>query len=173
MLALEHLWDLGHRAIVCVSDVRTFDGRLRIDLYEQFMRQHGVGDRIQVHVTDQDPDRSFELGRQIFADFDPETSPTAIFATSDTIAMGLMQAAFQAGIAMPDRLSIVGFDDIDFAAYTIPPLTTVSQDGVEMGRIAAEVLLDMIDNARDRSEVNDVVLEPRLVVRGSTAPPFR
>ena len=74
---------------------------------------------------------------------------------------------------MPDRLSIVGFDDIDFAAYTIPPLTTISQNGVEMGRIATEVLLDMIDNARDRSEVNDVVLSPRLVVRGSTAPPFR
>ena len=61
--------------------------------------------------------------------------------------MGLMQAAFQAGIAMPDRLSIIGFDDIDFAPYTIPPLTTISQSGVEMGRIATEVLLDMIDNA--------------------------
>ena len=84
-----------------------------------------------------------------------------------------MQAAFQAGIAMPDRLSIIGFDDIDFASYTIPPLTTISQSGVEMGRIATEVLLDMIDNARDRSEVDDVVLSPQLVVRGSTAPPFR
>ena len=173
MLALEHLWGIGHRAIVCVSDVLTFDGRLRIDLYEQFMRERGVGDRIQVHVTQLSPDQSFELGRRMFADFDHETSPTAIFATSDTIAMGLMQAAFQAGIAMPDRISIVGFDDIDFAAYTIPPLTTVSQDGVEMGRVATEVLLEMIDNARDRSEVNDVVLNPRLVVRGSTAAPFR
>ena len=173
LLALEHLWGLGHRAIVCVSDVLTFDGRLRIDLYEQFMRQHGAGDRIQVHVSELAPDRSFDLGRQIFADFDPETSPTAVFATSDTIAMGLMQAAFQAGITMPGRVSIVGFDDIDFAAYTIPPLTTVSQNGVEMGRIATEVLLDMIDNARDRSDVNDVVMRPRLVVRGSTAPPFR
>jgi DNA-binding LacI/PurR family transcriptional regulator len=172
-LALEHLWELGHRSIVCVSDVLTFDGRLRIDLYEQFMRQQGVGDRIQVHVTELTPDLSFELGRRIFADFDHGTSPTAIFATSDTIAMGLMQAAYQAGIAMPDRLSIIGFDDIDFASYTIPPLTTISQSGVEMGRIATEVLLDMIDNARDRSEVNDVVLSPRLVVRGSTAPPFR
>jgi LacI family transcriptional regulator len=173
MLALEHLWGLGHRAIVCVSDVLTFDGRLRIDLYEQFMRQHGVGDRIQVHRSELTPDQAFELGRTIFADHDHETSPTAIFATSDTIAIGLMQAAFQAGIAMPERVSIVGFDDIDFAAYTIPPLTTISQNGVEMGRIATEVLFDMIDNTRDRSEVNDVVLSPRLVLRGSTAAPFR
>ena len=118
-------------------------------------------------------DLSLQLGRRIFADFDHDTSPTAIFATSDTIAMGLMQAAFQAGIAMPGRISVIGFDDIDFASYTIPPLTTVSQNGVEMGRIATEVLLDMIDNARDRADVNDVVLRPHLVVRGSTAAPFR
>jgi LacI family transcriptional regulator len=171
-LALEHLWDLGHRAIVCVSDVLTFDGRLRIDLYKQFMQDRGVADRIEVHVSELAPDLGLELGQRIFASFDPETSPTAIFATSDTIAMGLMQAAYQAGIAMPDRLSIIGFDDIDFASYTIPPLTTISQSGVEMGRIATELLLDMIDNARDRSEVNDVVLSPQLIVRGSTAPPF-
>ena len=82
-----------------------------------------------------------------------------------------MQAAFQAGIAMPGDLSIVGFDDIDLAAYTIPPLTTISQDGVEMGRVAADLLFDMIDNSRDRTEVSDVVLAPRLIVRGSTAPP--
>jgi DNA-binding LacI/PurR family transcriptional regulator len=171
-LALEHLWDLGHRGIICVSDARTFDGRLRIDLYEQFMRERGVGDRLQVHITDQEPEPSFELGQRIFATFD-DNGPTAIFATSDTTAMGLMQAAFQAGIPMPGRLSIMGFDDIDFAAYTIPPLTTISQDGVEMGRLATEVLFDMIDNGRDRSDVNDLVLEPRLIVRGSTAAPFR
>jgi DNA-binding LacI/PurR family transcriptional regulator len=171
-LALEHLWNLGHRSIICVSDARTFDGRLRIDMYEQFMRDRGVGDRMQVHITDQEPEPSFELGRQIFVDFD-DASPTAIFATSDTTAMGLMQAAFQAGIAMPDRLSIVGFDDIDFAAYTIPPLTTISQGGVEMGRVAAELLFDMIDNGRDKANVDDVILEPKLVVRGSTGAPFR
>ncbi|HET9521686.1 MAG TPA: LacI family DNA-binding transcriptional regulator [Candidatus Limnocylindrales bacterium] len=171
-LALEHLWNLGHRSIICVSDARTFDGRLRIDMYEQFMRDRGVGDRMQVHITDQEPEPSFELGRQIFVDFG-DASPTAIFATSDTTAMGLMQAAFQAGIAMPDRLSIVGFDDIDFAAYTIPPLTTISQGGVEMGRVAAELLFDMIDNGRDKADVEDVILEPKLVVRGSTGAPFR
>ena len=171
-LALEHLWSLGHRSIVCVSDARTFDGRLRIDLYEQFMRDRSVGDRIQVHITDQEPELSFELGQRLFRGFDDD-APTAIFATSDTTAMGLMQAAFQAGIAMPGRLSIVGFDDIDFAAYTIPPLTTISQGGVEMGRVAAELLFDMVDHGRDRADVGDVVMEPRLVVRGSTATPFR
>lgn len=171
-LALEHLWELGHRSIICVSDDRTNDGRLRIDLYERFMRERGGGDRIQVFITDQEPVPALELGRRIFAGFGP-SSPTAIYATSDTTAIGLMQAAFQAGVRIPDRLSIVGFDDIDFAAFTIPPLTTVSQSGLEMGRVAAELLFDMVEKGRIRSEVSDVVLAPSLVIRGSTGPPQR
>ncbi len=166
-LALEHLWGLGHRSILCVSDARTYDGRQRIDLYERFMREREVADRIGVFITDQDPGPSLEIGRRIFADWAGHDHPTAIYATSDTIALGLMQAAYEAGIRMPEELSMVGFDDIDVAAFTIPPLTTISQDGIEMGRTAAELLFDMVDNARHRSEVADVVLAPRLVVRRS------
>jgi hypothetical protein len=81
-----------------------------------------------------------------------------------------MQADSQAGITIPDRLSMVGHDDIDMAPYTIPPLTTISQTGVEMGRVAAELLFRMIDQNLNREEVSDVVLAPMLVVRQSTAP---
>jgi DNA-binding LacI/PurR family transcriptional regulator len=169
-LAMEHLWELGHRSIVCVSDNRTNDGRLRIELYERFMREHGEADRIAVHVTDQEPQLAFELGRRLFASFGAG-APTAVYATSDTTAIGLMQAAFQAGVSIPGRLSVVGFDDIDFAPFTIPPLTTVSQSGGEMGRIAAELLVDMVEQGRNRADVSDVVLAPRLVVRGSTTTP--
>ena len=169
-LALDHLWSLGHRAIVCVSDSRTQDGRLRVERYERFMREHGVEERISVHLTDQEPAPALDLGRRMFAGFGSD-GPTAIYATSDTTAIGLMQAAFQSGISIPGRLSMVGYDDIDLAAFTIPPLTTISQDGVAMGRTAADLLLDMIENNRDRSEVRDVVMAPRLVVRESTGPP--
>jgi LacI family transcriptional regulator len=170
-LALEHLWELGHRSIVCVSDTRTSDGRMRIDRYEQFMRHNQAGDRIQVFITDQEPEPAYELGRRLFAHFDQEHGFTAIYATSDTTAIGLMQAAFQVGISVPGRISIVGFDDIDFARYTIPPLTTVSQGGVEMGRHAAELIFRMIEQGLARSEVSDVALASRLIVRESTAPP--
>ena len=71
---------------------------------------------------------------RMFAGFDDGRRPTAIYATSDTTAIGLMQAAFQAGVAIPERLSIVGYDDIDIAPFTIPPLTTISQDGDGDGR---------------------------------------
>jgi LacI family transcriptional regulator len=82
-----------------------------------------------------------------------------------------MRAAYEQGITIPDRLSIVGYDDIDVAPYVIPPLTTVSQEGMEMGRSAAELLFRMIAEDLAINTVQDVVLEPRLVVRQSTSTP--
>jgi len=99
-----------------------------------------------------------------------ESAAGAVEAASDTIAIGLLQAAFQARVVVPDQLSIVGFDDIDSASFTIPPLTTVSQSGVEMGRTAAHMLLDMIESTDADRAVPDVVVAPSLVVRQSTAP---
>jgi DNA-binding LacI/PurR family transcriptional regulator len=172
-LALDHLWELGHRRIACVSDHQTYDGRLRIEVYERYMRERGAAEHIEVHVVDSPGsfNPSYELGGQLFREFDRATGPMAIWATSDTIAIGLMQAAFQAGLGIPDELSMVGLDDIDIAAFTIPPLTTVSQDGLEMGRTAARLLLDMIERDLEAADVQDVVMEPSLIVRGSTAAP--
>ncbi len=170
-LAMDHLWNLGHRTIVCVTDQRTADGPLRAEVYQAFMQERGVADRARVYFTTQpDPQPSYRLGRELFGHFDRPTRPTAIFAASDTMAIGLMQAAFQAGIAMPQRLSVVGFDDIDIAAFTIPPLTTVSQSGVEMGSIAANMVFDMIEHETPGTDTRDVVVTPTLVVRQSTAP---
>jgi LacI family repressor for deo operon, udp, cdd, tsx, nupC, and nupG len=169
LLALEHLWQLGHRAIMCVSDVRTADGRLRISVYERFMRERGAVGGIDVQVTDQETDLAFELGRRLFARPMASARSTAIYAASDTTAIGLMQAAHQAGIDLPGQLSVIGFDDIDLAAFTIPPLTTISQAGVDMGRAAIALLLEMVEGGKPRGDVADRVLEPRLIVRSSTA----
>jgi LacI family transcriptional regulator len=170
-LALDYLWELGHRSIVCVSDNRTYDGRLRIDRYEHYMHQRGAGDRIQVFITNQEPAPAFELGRRMFTAFASDAWPTAIYATSDTTAIGLMQAAFQSGIAIPQQMSMIGYDDIDIAPFTIPPLSTISQNGAEMGQVAASLLFTMIDENLNREEVSDVVLEPTLVIRQSTVAP--
>jgi DNA-binding LacI/PurR family transcriptional regulator len=169
-LALEHLWDLGHRRIACVSDPGTVDQRLRTSLYEQFMASHGLAELVVTHqIRQPDPEPSYRLGLELFGSSDGR--PTAIYATSDTIAIGLLQAAYQTGVVVPDHMSIVGFDNIAIAAYTVPPLTTVSQAGIEMGRAAAALLLDMIESKRTGDEIEDVVLEPSLVVRDSTARP--
>lgn len=171
VLAMDHLWGLGHRSIMCVSDSRTADGRLRIDRYQAYMQERGVPELIRVGITDQEPEPSFLLGQKILHPNSREPLPTAIYSTSDAIAIGLMQAAFQAGIPVPGKLSIVGYDDVDLAPYTIPPLTTISQAGVEMGRTAAQLLFDTIDKGLEREDVADVVLAPTLVIRQSTVPP--
>jgi DNA-binding LacI/PurR family transcriptional regulator len=147
------------------------DGPFRAGVYDRFMRSHGVADRARTYYTTQpDPEPGYRLGRELFAHLDRSGRPTAVFAASDTIAIGLLQAAFQARVVVPDQVSIVGFDDIDIAAFTIPPLTTISQAGVEMGRTAAHLLLDMVEGALPPDDVADVVVEPGLVVRQSTAP---
>jgi LacI family transcriptional regulator len=171
LLAMEHLWNLGHRSVVCVADERIAEGPLRAGYYERFMREHGAGDAARVYYTTQpDPEPSYRLGRDRRAPLDRPGGPTAISAVSDTLAIGLLQAAFQLGVAVPRRLSIVGFDDIDIASFTIPPLTTIDQSGQEMGRIAGRLILEMIDEDRASADVDDVILDPKLVVRQSTAP---
>jgi DNA-binding LacI/PurR family transcriptional regulator len=170
-LALDHLWTLGHRDVICVVDERMADGPFRASIYERYLQERGAGDRVRVYHADQpDPGPSYRLGRELLAGFDRPGRPTAIFAASDTIAIGLLQAAFQHGIRVPDELSIVGFDDVDAATYMIPPLTTVSQRGTEMGAMAADLILDMIEKQRAVADVDDIVVTPRLVVRQSTAP---
>lgn len=170
-LALDHLWDLGHRRIVCISDPGTADQVQRTDLYETWMREHGLGQGIASYrIRQPDPGPAYRLGLELLAG-PRDRLPTAIYATSDTIAIGLLQAAYQARVVVPDALSIVGFDNIAIAGYTIPPLTTVDQAGVEMGRIAASLLLDMIETDRSGDDIDDIVITPSLVIRDSTAPP--
>lgn len=166
-LALDHLWGLGHRNIICVSYPSIHDGRLRSEVYEQYMREHGAGDQVRVYLTQQDPQYSYQIGQEIFA---RPGRPTAIYAASDSIAIGLLQAAFQAGRPAPDQLSLVGFDNIDISPYMVPPLTTVDQFGLEMGQTAARLILDMIEQKQESAQVADIVLQPTLVVRQSTLP---
>lgn len=170
-LALDHLWNLGHRNIVCISYPHIEDGALRAELYRRYMEAHGAGDKIQIFLTPQDLEPSYQTGLKILAEYTAIDRPTAIFAASDAIAIGLLQAAFQTGLAIPQELSIVGFDNLDITPYTVPPLTTVSQAGLEMGETAANLLLDMIEQNRVSPEVDDIVLRPSLIVRQSTGAP--
>ncbi|MCC6803414.1 MAG: LacI family DNA-binding transcriptional regulator [Anaerolineae bacterium] len=166
-LALDHLWSLGHRRIMCVNDSSLQDGRLRCETYERYMRERGAAAQIQVVETPRSLQASLQAGTAIFA---AKELPTAIFAVNDAIAIGLMQAAFQAEIPVPSKVSIVGFDDIDIAPFTIPPLTTIRQSGFELGAVATTLLIDMIQAGRESADVEDIVLTPTLVERQSTAP---
>lgn len=96
--------------------------------------------------------------------------PSAIFASSDLAAFGVMRAAGDLGIEVPDGLSVVGFDDIPEAARVNPALTTVRQPLREMGRVAVDQLLGRLEDSRHQPPAR-VVLDTELIVRGTTAPP--
>jgi len=166
-LAMEHLWQLGHRRITCVTDPTISDGRMRASVYEDFMRTHNAAEHIQIHEIPRSVEAGFQLGQMLFSD--SENDFTAIFAITDTLAIGIIKAAFETGISIPDDVSIIGYDDIDMAPYTTPALTTISQSGHEMGFQTTTLLLDMIKNDLKFEEIDDVVLPPQLIVRDSTA----
>jgi alanine racemase len=95
--------------------------------------------------------------------------PTAILAMSDVMAIGVMWAAREAGLSVPEDLSIVGFDDLDVAPHSNPPLTTVHQPIRQKGEESARLLLRMIANP-DSERPEHKILETRLMIRGSTGP---
>ncbi len=99
--------------------------------------------------------------------------PTAVLCFSDAIAIGVVDAARDAGLRVPDDLSVVGFDDIPMARRMRPALTTVHQDAAEKGRVAAAELAAAVARHRAGHEpvVRRIVLPTELVVRHSTAPP--
>ncbi|TXS48892.1 LacI family transcriptional regulator [Streptomyces sp. t39] len=94
--------------------------------------------------------------------------PTAVFCSNDLIALGVLQAAYEAGISVPGELAIVGYDDIEYAASAAVPLTSVRQPARELGFRAVDLLLNEIDNTDGTHCHRDVVLLPELVVRKST-----
>jgi DNA-binding LacI/PurR family transcriptional regulator len=95
--------------------------------------------------------------------------PTAVFAASDTLAMGALPAIKERGLRVPDDISLAGFDDTDFAAYCDPPLTTVRVLALEMGQLSVRVLLEMID--KGPNHVCQYCLDTNLIIRDSCAPP--
>ncbi len=95
--------------------------------------------------------------------------PTAIFAGSDEVALGVIEAARVRGLRVPQDLSVVGFDDTQLARMASPPLTTVRQPLWEMGGVALRTALRLA--AGETVESHHVELATHLIVRGSTAPP--
>jgi DNA-binding LacI/PurR family transcriptional regulator len=95
--------------------------------------------------------------------------PTAIFGMNDVMAFGAMTAINEAGLRIPDDISVVGFDDIRLAAFANPPLTTIREPDVEHGRLVAETLMALI-NGQPIDELHQSI-PTELIIRGSSAPP--
>ena len=173
--AAEHLYALGHRDVAVVLIAEHPDSPLDERSGISARRLRGVRDgfatddgvRLRVLSTPV----SEEGGRAAFAALSGDDElPTAVLAMSDITAIGVMGAALDAGLRIPDDLSIVGFDDIPAASWTTPRLTTVHQPIREKGRQAAHRLISAIRTGSNHHAVAEL-LPTRLVVRGSSAPP--
>jgi LacI family transcriptional regulator len=99
------------------------------------------------------------------------TRPTAILCSNDVTAIGVLRAAFIEGLRVPDDLSVIGLDDIDFAEFTLPPLTTVRLSRFDLAQAAFEALRQQVEEAGNPKMQREFLVSTSLVVRGSTAAP--
>jgi DNA-binding LacI/PurR family transcriptional regulator len=163
-LATEHLISLGHKEIVHVSGPSGwFDSAPRIAGYQDAMKKAEL--KPQVVDGDWAVPTGYRIGRNLDID---ASKVTAIFAANDHLALGLMRALRQRGYAIPERVSIIGFDDVPEAAYYEPPLTTMRPDFAELGRVAMEKMLGQINR---EAMLRTDTLVPELIIRESTATP--
>jgi LacI family transcriptional regulator len=164
--ATEHLLSLGHRRIGHAGGPASVEcSEARLSGYASALRRGGIPleESLVTHVPF-DYHAGLEAGHDLLDLADP---PTAVFAASDEIALGVMEEARRRGIRVPQDLSVVGFDDTFLAARATPPLTTVAQPLIEMGQLAVRSLAHVI--AGDRVGTNHIELATRLVVRGSAS----
>jgi len=165
--ATKHLLDLGHRRIGFVTGTMEMGcAQDRLAAYKAALTDYGVSiDPNLIQEGDFFQPRGYDCAQALLA---LPTPPTAIVASNDVSAFGVMEAVRDLGLRIPDDISIVGFDDIHQASQVNPPLTTVRQPLEEMGRTAAQMLLDYI--ADPEKDVERIDLPTQLIVRASTRP---
>lgn len=168
LAATEHLLDRGHRRIAAIGGPREMlCTQARIDGYRAALERAGIGiDHNLIRYGDFRHEGGFRQAQALLA---LNRLPTAIFAGSDQQAMGAYEAARQAGLRVPQDLSIIGFDDLPLCGWLSPPLTTVRQPLEEMGRAAARMLFQLLDGEPLVSPRIELTTELR--IRESTAPP--
>ena len=163
--AIEHLHALGHRRCVYLAGPRaSWSNRQRRTALRATAKRLGMA------TTELGPfEPGYEAG-MLAADLALAEEPTAIVAYNDLMALGVMSRLGDRGVAVPDEVSVVGFDDIQIAGMAYPPLTTVAIPAADAGRAAVDLLLDGLGDhsgAAPRARA----LKTELLVRASTGPP--
>lgn len=171
LLAVRYLHSLGHRRIAHISGGYSFAGVKRRQGYEQALAELGLPLREEL-IIDEGGDYTEESGYRAMLRLlelaEPER-PTAVFAAGDNLAIGGIKALRERGISVPGDISVVGFDDIDLAAFMTPALTTIRQDTAALGTGAAKMLADLIQQAAAEggAGASPLTVPVELVVRDS------
>jgi len=165
--AIRYLIDLGHRRIGFIAGILDVNvARDRLEAYKQALSDHHIPiDPALIKEGDFLQPSGYTCGTELLNQPSP---PSAIFASSDMMALGVMEAARAHNLRIPEDLSLIGFDDIPLAAGAHPGLTTVRQPLEEIGRLATKILLGAINEPDSRPEA--VIVPTELIIRGTTAP---
>ena len=167
-VAIGHLLDMGHERIAVVGGPQSI-GQVRDRFTGARAAMQDAGhspDDLAVVGTDALTVAEGRSAGERIAGMPRSSRPTAAFCANDLLALGLLQQCVALGISVPDDLAIVGYDDIDFAAAAAVPLTSVRQPRRDLGRTAAELLLDEASNAEHAHQ--QILFTPELVARGSS-----
>jgi LacI family transcriptional regulator len=170
-LALEHLHQLGHRRIAFMKGPQIIpDTEYRWNGILQVAKTLKIEVRPELSIQLEADSWSPEVGYQPMKTLLERTRDfTAIFCFNDISAIGVIRAIYDAGLRVPEDISVVGFDDIISAAYHKPSITTVRQPLRKMGSEGAQILLDLIAHPR-KDPPTEIVMQPELIVRESTGP---
>jgi DNA-binding LacI/PurR family transcriptional regulator len=156
---------LGHTRIGFIGD--TIVTQERLASYKEALEYYNIAPvEKYIHIGQERYEHGGYLRMKDLLSM-PE-KPTAVFAVTDNMAIGAMRAAIEMGYAIPDDVSVVGFDDIMVSSYMEVPLTTIIQPKFEIGKISADLLLRRIDNTAGKF-IQQIVLRPEMVIRQTTS----
>lgn len=166
---VRHLIDLGHTRIAHITGLLTMeDALLRLKGYQETLYRQKLRVRDEYVVRGRfEIDGGYRAMKELL---DLPVPPTAVCCANDEMAIGAIQAASEAGLKVPEDISISGFDMTPTSATVNPPITTVRQPITKLGTLAVQCLLRLVDGDKD---VEDIVLDTEFIERGSTAPPRR
>ncbi len=165
-LAVDHLVSLGHRSIVHIDGGDLPAAARRRRGYRQAMQRHRLRDEIRILGGDYTEESGATAARRLLDDVQ---LPTGIFTANDRCAHGVLDTLTRARIDVPGDISVVGYDDSETARLSFVNLTTVRQDATQMAEQAVQAIIERLDHGR--IEAKEIVIDPTLVVRGTTGPP--
>lgn len=172
-LAGQHLVGLGHRKLGFVgAESISRQVRDRLVGFRRGVAEGGIDPAsiVKFPAASWRIDDGQRIGAQL-AELDEPDRPSAVFCANDLLAIGVLQAATHGGLRLPDDLAIVGFDDLEWAAATALPLTTIRQPREQLGRDAVRMILSEVEEGPDHDHQH-VVFAPELVIRESSSPRF-
>ena len=164
--AVNYLLGLGHTKIACITGPSKLTPSIgRVKGYRKALKQAGIPIRENFIISGDFRSLSGETATvQLLRLPEP---PTAIFACNDLMALGALRSLRNAGMNVPQEISVIGFDDIELADEIVPPLTTVAQPITDLATSSVEILISRIQESKPRSESQRKVLNPWLVIRES------